>query len=74
MIISKLTSKAQTTIPKEIREKLDLHAHDTIVYTVEGDHAIFKKITLVDNSYLRALEHTLEEWNSPEDEEAYHNL
>lgn len=33
---SVITSKGQTTIPKEIRDKLNIGVHDTIVYIVVG--------------------------------------
>ena len=29
---SKITSKGQTTLPKEVRDKLGVHAGDTLVY------------------------------------------
>ena len=67
MITAKVTSKSQTTIPKKIREKLDIHSNDTIVFEIEDDHAIIRKVKVVDTGYLKALESTLEEWNSEED-------
>ena len=67
MITAKVTSKSQTTIPKKIREKLDIHSNDTIVFEIEDDHAIIRKMKVVDTGYLKALESTLEEWNSEED-------
>ena len=67
MITAKVTSKFQTTIPKKIREKLDIHSNDTIVFEIEDDHAIIRKVKVVDTGYLKALESTLEEWNSEED-------
>ena len=67
MITAKVTSKFQTTIPKKIREKLDIHSNDTIVFEIVDDHAIIRKVNVVDTGYLKALESTLEEWNSEED-------
>ena len=67
MITAKVTNKSQTTIPKKIREKLDIHSNDTIVFEIEDDHAIIRKVNVVDTCYLKALESTLEEWNSEED-------
>lgn len=74
MITSKLTTKSQTTIPKKVRESLDLHPEDVISYIIKEDHAIIHKVTLTDSAYLKALESTLEEWASEEDSEAYDNL
>ena len=73
MITAKVTSKSQTTIPKKIREKLDIHSNDTIVFEIEDDHAIIRKVKVVDTGYLKALESTLEEWNSEKDS-AYDDL
>jgi len=67
MITAKVTSKFQTTIPKKIREKLDIHSNDTIVFEIEDDHTIIRKVNVVDTGYLKAVESTLEEWNSEED-------
>ena len=67
MITSKISSKAQTTIPKKVREKLNIHTNDTIVFEIEDDYAIIRKVNIIDTGYLKALESTLEEWNSDED-------
>jgi antitoxin PrlF len=71
---SKLTSKFQATIPKDVRKKLKLKAGDTIIFdSVRGD-IIIKKGTPLDKEYLRALTDTLSEWNSEEDEKNYEHL
>ena len=67
MITSKISSKAHTTIPKKVREKLNIHTNDTIVFEIEDDYAIIRKVNIIDTGYLKALESTLEEWNSEED-------
>ena len=71
---SKLTSKAQTTIPREVREKLSLESGDVIVYEIEGDAVRIRKQASLDISYLRAVQATLSEWDSPEDAAAYDDL
>ena len=71
---SKLTSKAQTTIPREVREKLSLEPGDVIVYEIEGDAVRIRKQASLDISYLRAVQATLSEWDSPEDAAAYDDL
>ena len=43
MIKSKLTSKAQTTIPAPVRDALRLSVGDEIAYTIEGDRVILTK-------------------------------
>lgn len=43
MITSKLTSKAQTTIPLPVRSALRLVVGDELSYTIEGDRVILTK-------------------------------
>lgn len=38
-MIATLTSKGQITIPKEVRQKLSLHAGGHVSFVVIGDHA-----------------------------------
>jgi AbrB family looped-hinge helix DNA binding protein len=72
--VSRLTSKAQTTIPREVRQKLSLEPGDTIVYEIEDDAVRLRKQAPLDLSYLRAVQTTLSEWESPEDAAAYDDL
>jgi antitoxin PrlF len=72
--ISRLTSKAQTTIPREVRQKLSLEPGDTIIYEIEDDSVRLRKQAPLDLSYLRAVQATLSEWESPEDAAAYDDL
>jgi len=72
---ARLTSKYQATIPKEIRECLHLHSGDTVMYEVlPNNTVVLKKTTSLDLDYLQALNSTLNEWESEEDEKAYRNL
>jgi len=43
VIKSRLTSKAQTTIPLPVRTALRLEIGDELVYRIEGDYAIVTK-------------------------------
>ena len=40
MPVSRLTSKGQTTIPKEIRDKLDLKPGDRIFFEIESENRV----------------------------------
>ena len=71
---SRLTSKSQTTIPREVRERLSLGPGDVIVYEIAGEEVRLRKGSPLDVSYLRALQTTLSEWDSPEDAAAYDDL
>lgn len=44
MPISVLTSKGQMTIPKEVRDALNLKSSDKVLITVERNHAVLKPI------------------------------
>lgn len=72
---AKLTSKYQATIPKEIRKQLQLESGDQIIYELLQDGTVIvRKSSPLDLEYLLALNTTLNEWESDEDEQAYKNL
>ncbi len=68
MITSKLTSKAQTTIPLAVRKALRLGDGDEIAYRIEGDLVFLKKVerTRPDDPFA-----TFSEWSSDADTAAY---
>ena len=41
---AKITFKGQVTIPKEIRNALAIKEGDSVIFIVEGDHAVLKPI------------------------------
>ncbi len=43
-----LTSKGQITIPKSIRNKLNLSKGDRFEFKVQGDEIVLKKVSLID--------------------------
>jgi antitoxin PrlF len=73
-VTSKLTAKGQTTIPREVREQLSLEPGDLIGYQIEAGAVRLRKLEPVDIGYLRAVQASLSEWESPEDAEAYDEL
>lgn len=42
-VAARLTSKGQLTIPKAVREALDLHEGDRVVFHVEGHRAVLSR-------------------------------
>ena len=72
--VSTVTSKGQTTLPREVRAALALEPGDRVLYEIEGHAVVLRKLTPLDSAYLGALQSTLSEWNSPEDAEAYDDL
>jgi AbrB family looped-hinge helix DNA binding protein len=72
--ISRLTSKYQATIPLPVRRKLKLKPGDTVVFDIENDTVMLRRATALDKEYTKALEATLTEWLTKEDDEAYRGL
>lgn len=73
--LSKLTAKAQTTIPKEVREALGAKPGDMLVYRIaKSGKVTLAKAEALDRAYLKAVESTLSEWTSEEDAAAFDNL
>jgi antitoxin PrlF len=71
MITSKLTSKAQTTIPQPIRAALHLKEGDTIAYAITGEKVILSRAPTqpVDDPFAN-----FDEWSSEADRRAYADL
>ncbi|MGA9864986.1 MAG: type II toxin-antitoxin system PrlF family antitoxin [Acetobacteraceae bacterium] len=68
MITSKLTSKAQTTIPQPVRAALRLRAGDQLAYVIEADRVVLTRRPPepVDDPFK-----TFSEWESEADRKAY---
>ena len=71
---SRLTSKYQATIPAPIRTHLGLQSGDTVAFEIMETGVLLSKAQPLDIEYLSAIEETLSEWSSNEDEEAYADL
>jgi len=70
MITSKLTTKAQTTLPQPVRRALKLHPGDEVRYEIEADRVILTRVeTRADDPFA-----TFSEWDSDEDRRAYAEL
>jgi antitoxin PrlF len=72
VITSKLTSKAQTTIPQAVRTALGLRAGDEIAYVIEDGRAVLTRFAAgqdADDPFAR-----FSEWSSAADAEAYGKL
>ncbi len=66
---SKISPKGQTTVPKEIRDTLDINSGDLIQYEIEGDVVRIRKLDSDENIWLKSIESTLEEWQGSEDDD-----
>lgn len=73
-MVSRISSKGQITIPTRVRDAIGLKAGDFVSYEVHENAVLLKRIEPVDLEFHRALCATLEEWDSPQDEEAFRDL
>ena len=71
MIVSKITSKAQTTIPLAVRNALRLKQGDSVGYVIEGDHVVLRRVSEAPEDDPFA---TFSEWTSDADRDAYASL
>lgn len=71
MITSKLTTKAQTTIPQPVRAALGLRAGDELAYRIEDGRVVLTKATspAIDDPFA-----LFDEWDSDADRLAYAEL
>ena len=73
--LAKLSSKGQVTVPAEVRKTLHLKTGDILAWEIQSNGQIsVRRVEPVDVDYLSALNGTLSEWNSEEDDEAYRDL
>ncbi len=71
MITSKLTTKAQTTIPQSVRSALHLKVGDELAYDIRADHVIVSKVKIQPeiDAFVE-----FAEWESEADRKAYAEL
>ena len=73
--ISKITAKGQTTVPRQVRAALKSKPGDLLAWEIDPDGRVaVRRILAVDVEYLRAVEGTMTEWYTAEDEAAYGHL
>lgn len=71
MITSRLTSKAQTTIPQPVRIALRLEEGDELAYVIEGERVVLTKAQPLPAEDPFG---TFWEWDSAADRRAYGDL
>jgi antitoxin PrlF len=69
--LQKVTSKYQTSLPKEVREKLAIQAGDYVTFEIKGNAVTLRKIENIDKNFLKLTEQNLQEWNSEEDDKNF---
>ena len=74
MLLTRISSKGQVTIPKQVRHKLGVRPGDVIAYEMRGNSVTLRRIEPFDLAFHSAVSQTLDEWTTPEDEEAFRDL
>jgi antitoxin PrlF len=71
MITSKITAKAQTTVPQAVRVALRVRPGDELAYAIEGERVVLTKANtaLADDPFA-----AFDEWASEADAKAYASL
>ena len=72
--LATITAKGQVTVPKAIREALGLRQGDQLRWDLEDGGVRVRLVSPLDLTYLRGVEAGLQEWASPEDEQAFADL
>ena len=73
-LMTRLTSKGQTTIPAEVRKALKIKQGDHVLFEVDKGKVTLRRADTLDRAFLKLSEAAFEEWNSPEDEAAFRDL
>lgn len=74
MLLSKLSSKGQVTIPREIREAIRLKPGDMLTYELRDDIVMIRRVEPFDVRFHAAVSETLDEWTTAEDDQAFRDL
>jgi len=76
MQFSRLSTKGQITVPKEIRDILKLEPGDMVAYELRNGTVVLKRVEpqSLATEFHEALSTTLDEWDTPEDNEACRDL
>ncbi|MBB1074187.1 AbrB/MazE/SpoVT family DNA-binding domain-containing protein [Rhodoferax sp. 4810] len=73
--VGKMTAKGQITIPRDIRDFLQVKPGDLITWETTADGGVrVRRADPLDLAYLGAVQDGLSEWNSDADTEAYRDL
>lgn len=70
MIVGRVTSKAQITIPRAVRLALGLTPGDDVVWQIEGDQAVMTRAKTATDPFIGNFD-TFTEWASEADCQAF---
>jgi AbrB family looped-hinge helix DNA binding protein len=73
-LASKLTTKGQATIPKEVRKLLGVAPGDTLHFVIDGKNITLKRAALLDAAFLKLASKSFADWNDPEADKTFRDL
>ncbi len=73
-VVTKLTAKGQTTIPRQVRDVLKVGPGDAVVFTVEGETVTLRRAEKLDPGFLKLATESFADWNTPEADDAFGDL
>ena len=72
--ISKVSSKGQIVLPKEVRATLHIKPGDFLEYEIKDNVVTLHRLEPFDHHFYSALSDTLTEWSSVSDDQAFNDL
>ena len=73
-VVTKLTAKAQTTIPRQVRDVLQVDPGDSVVFTIQGETVTLGRAEKLDPRFLKLATEGFADWGSPEADDAFGDL
>ena len=74
VLVTKLSSKGQATIPSKVRKQLGVEPGDSVLFVVDGDKVTLKRAEKLDAGFLKLASESFSDWNAPEADDAFHEL
>ncbi len=66
---ARLTSKGQLTIPKVVRESLNVSKGDAVIFEEKNGDIVLRKATAIDAAWAKGVQTTLNEWEDEIDDD-----
>jgi AbrB family looped-hinge helix DNA binding protein len=66
---ARITFKGQLTIPKSVRETLNVSKGDSVVFEERNGEIVVRKATMMDAAWARGIQATLNEWEDEIDDD-----
>ncbi len=74
VLVTKLSSKGQATIPSKVRKQLGVEPGDSVLFVVDGDKVTLKRAEKLDAGFLKLASESFSDWNAPEADDAFREL